>query len=488
MLCHRHVIAVLALLLLVSTAVVPRVAQAEPSESSSTRRPNILFIAVDDLRPELHCYGASHIVSPNIDRLARTGVRFDMAYCMISVCGASRASLMTGIRPTPRRFTSYLTRADKDAPGIKTMNTHFRQHGYYTVSLGKIFHVPADNADGWSEKPWRPSGVPPYRLEENMRLHRQRQRQHRRKRGPPYEAADVPDEAYADGQLAQHAVDVLERLAKRDEPFFLAVGFFKPHLPFVAPKKYWDLYDFETIDLPPNHEAPKDAPAVSLHNSGELRAYAGVPAKGPIPRELARRLIHGYYACVSYTDAQIGKVLAALERLGLDENTIVVLWSDHGWNLGEHGLWCKHCCYETSMRIPLIVRAPGKQQGVSSFALVETIDLYPTLCEAAGLPLPQHLEGKSFLGLLDDPKAAHKSAAVGRYGRGDTIRTHRYRFTEYRNGQGKLLGTMLYNHVDDPGETVNIVKQPELAETVAELAKQLSQIKGKDETVTAESK
>ncbi len=477
MLTHRPAVRVAALLLAAGCIWLGGFSAlaADPS------RPNILFIAVDDLRPELNCYGAEQIVSPNLDRLARSGVRFDRAYCMVSVCGASRASLMTGIRPTPRRFVGYLARADRDAPAVRTMNTHFKQNGYTTVSLGKIFHVPADNAAGWSEKPWRPKRSRWYQLEENHRLHQKRQKEGAKKRGPPYESADVADEAYGDGQLAAHAVKTLERLAGQRQPFFLAVGFFKPHLPFVAPKKYWDLYDFDRIDLPANAGAPKGAPAVSLHNSGELRAYAGVPARGPIPRELARRLIHGYYACVSYTDAQIGKLLDAVERLGLSDNTIIVLWSDHGWNLGEHGLWCKHCCYETSMRIPLVIRMPGKSSGASCRALVETIDLYPTLCEAAGISVPKHVEGRSLIGLLEDPAAEHKPFAVGRYGRGDTIRSGKYRFTEYRNRSGKLLGRMLYDHGTDAAETVNIAERPELRETVSQLAEKLDQIKGKDE-------
>ena len=458
---------------------IVRPAAAEPA-TPATERPNVLFLAVDDLRPELNCYGADHVVSPHIDRLAQAGVQFDRAYCMVSVCGASRASLMTGIRPSPNRFVGYLARADRDAPGITTMNTHFRQHGYYTVSLGKIFHVSADNQGGWSEKPWRPRRSFTYRVPANMELHRKRQRQGGRLRGPPYEAGDVEDEAYGDGALAKRAVEVLQRLSKQDQPFFLAVGFFKPHLPFVEPKKYWDLYDPADIDLPPNAGAPKNAPRESLHNSGELRAYAGIPRKGPIPRETARKLIHGYYACVSYTDAQIGKVLSALDRLGLSDNTVVVLWSDHGWNLGEHGLWCKHCCYETSMRIPLIVRAPGKRSGTHCKRLIESIDLYPTLCELAGLPVPQHVEGSSFVKLLDDPNAPHKSTAVGRYGRGDTIKTARYRYTEYRSKPGKLLGRMLYDHERDPGETTNIVDQEAVREAARDLAQKLNEIKGRD--------
>jgi iduronate 2-sulfatase len=445
---------------------------------ADSSRPNVLFIAVDDLRPELACYGKQQIHSPNIDRLAASGVLFERAYCMVPTCGASRASLMTGIRPARNRFVSYQTWAEKDAPGITTLNTQFRTNGYFTRSLGKVFHHPTDSASGWSEPAWRPQDVPWYRLPENAKLHEQRQKQGSRTRGPAWESADVADNAYADGVLAEQAITDLQRLSRSDEPFFLAVGFFKPHLPFIAPQKYWDLYDHATIHLPDNYHPPKDAPAESIHSSGELRAYSGIPAKGPVSDETARNLIHGYYACVSYTDAQIGRLLDELDRLKLADNTIVVLWGDHGWNLGEHTLWCKHSCYETSMQIPLIVRAPGINGGQKRSGLIETIDLYPTLCELTGLPLPDHLQGQSFATLLRDPNAEWKTAAVGRFGNGDTIRTDGFRFTEYRDGKGRLTSRMLYEHKADHGENANVVAAEKA--TAAELAEQLGKLKGRN--------
>tara|TARA_R110002072_G_scaffold302068_1_gene483674 strand:+ start:4028 stop:5425 length:1398 start_codon:yes stop_codon:yes gene_type:complete len=441
-------------------------------------RPNVLFIAVDDLRPELACYGKQHIHSPNIDRLAKSGVLFERAYCMVPTCGASRASLMTGIRPTRNRFVSYLTRADQDAPGITTLNTQFRKNGYYTVSLGKVFHHPTDSGEGWSESAWRPKDIPWYRNPENHELHTKRQKQGSRKRGPAWESADVPDDAYADGVIAERAIADLRRLKEREEPFFLAVGFLKPHLPFIAPKKYWDLYDHDQIHLPDNYHVPKDAPKESIHTSGEMRAYAGIPAKGPVSDETARNLIHGYYACVSYTDAQIGKLLDELNRLELSENTIVVLWGDHGWNLGEHTLWCKHSCYETSMQIPLIVRAPGINGGQRRTGLIETIDLYPSLCELAGLSLPDHLQGRSFVTLMKNAKAEWKSAAVGRFQNGDTIRTNTFRFTEYTDKTGKQSSRMLYDHKVDPHENVNVAGSQE--ETVVNLTDELHRLMGRD--------
>ena len=443
-------------------------------------RPNVLFIAVDDLRPELNCYGKKHILSPNIDRLAKSGLLFERAYCMVPTCGASRASMMTGIRPARRRFVNHLTRADQDAPGMTTMNTHFKKNGYYTLSLGKIFHHPKDNAQGWSEPAWRPKISSPYQQPENQKRHREQQKLKKKKRGPAWESADVPDNAYGDGLLAEHAIANLKQLSKKKQPFFMAVGFFKPHLPFVAPQKYWDIYNHQKIQVPENYHIPKLAPKESIHHFGELRAYAGIPAKGKVSNETARNLIHGYYACVSYTDAQIGKLLDELERLDLAKNTIVVLWGDHGWNLGDHTMWCKHSCYESSMHIPFIVRSPGIQGGNRTSGLTESIDLYPSLCELAGLPKPEHLQGRSFVPLLHNPKLAWNSASVGRYRNGDTIRTSKFRFSLYSTPNGKEVSRMLYHQIDDPHENENIVNRKTLNETVLKLSKQLQQQMGHD--------
>ena len=449
--------------------------------AAGPKRPNVLFIAVDDLRPQLGCYGQQQIHSPNIDRLAAGGVVFERAYCMVPTCGASRASLMTGIRPARNRFVNYLTWAEKDAPGVTTLNTQFKQHGYYTVSNGKVFHHPEDNAAGWSEPAWRPKGVPTYQLPENQELASKRTSQRGgRGRGPAYESADVADDAYADCVRAEKAVAYLRRLHESGKPVFLAVGFFKPHLPFIAPKKYWDVNDHDEIHLPDNYYPPKDVPKEAIHTFGELRAYAGVPPTGPVSDEMARNLIHGYYACVSYTDAQIGKLLDELDRLGLAENTIVVLWGDHGWNLGEHTLWCKHCCFETSMHAPLIVRAPGIKGGRQTGGLTEFIDIYPSLCELAGLPLPDHLQGKSFAPLLKTPDLLWKPAAIGRFRNGDTIRTDRFRFTEYTEGKGTFISRMLYEHESDPGENVNVSERSENQETKRRLANELHEGMGKD--------
>ena len=452
----------------------------QPAEAAARQR-NVLFIAVDDLRPQLGCYGVKSMHTPNIDRLAAQGVVFERAYCMVPTCGASRASLLTGIRPSRNRFVNYLAWAEKDAPGVTTLNTHFKKHGYFTVSNGKVFHHGADNAAGWSEPAWRPQGVPTYRVPENQALRADRaQPPGRGRRGPAYEAADVADDAYADGKVLEKSLHDLRRLAKMDEPFFLAVGFYKPHLPFVAPKKYWDLYDRAQIRLPATYHRPTDAPDLAIHQWGELRNYAEIPGKGPLSDEMALTLIHGYYACVSYTDANVGGLLDELDQLGLADNTIVVLWGDHGWNLGEHTLWCKHCCFETSMHAPLIVKAPGIIGGRKTRGLTEFIDIYPALCELAGLSLPDHLQGRSFVPLLKNPDQHWKTAAIGRYRNGDTIRTDQFRFTEYTSGKGNFLARMLYDHHVDPGEDVNTAEQPESQQVVEGLTKQLHEGMGQD--------
>lgn len=441
-----------------------------------TGRPNVLFIAVDDLRPQTAAYGRSFMRTPNLDRLAAQGVLFERAYCMVPTCGASRAALMTGLRPARHRFVNHLTWAEQDAPGVPTLNTHFKVHGYTTISLGKVFHHRTDEAAGWSEPAWRPNAGhyrDPAAVAKAIADDTARYPGKREHRGPPVEAFDASDDAYPDGQISDRALAELERLGGPSRPpFFLAVGFMKPHLPFTAPRKYWDLYDAAAIQLPANDHPPKDAPAGAVHNSGELRPYAGIPPQGPVDAATARRLIHGYYACVSFIDAQVGRLLDGLERLGLATNTVVVLWGDHGWQLGEHGMWNKHSCFETSMHAPLLVTAPhldSVKPGTRVRALTEFIDVYPSLCELVGLPLPAHLEGRSFVPLMRDPGLPGKDFAIGRFGAGDTVRTERYRYSEYTRPAGGLTGRMLYDHRIDPGENVNVAADaPAVTDRLAE--------------------
>lgn len=443
--------------------------------------PNILFIAVDDLRPELACYGKSHIHSPNIDALAKRGVLFERAYCMVPTCGASRASLMTGLRPSRSRFKNYLTWAEKDAAGTTTLNTHLKNNNYTTVGLGKIFHHKTDSSIGWSRPPWRPTTSDWHdqpAMRRAIRTHAERYPEREKIRGMPYESFDAPDEDYRDGQIASKAIEQLEGFANDpDQPFFLAVGFFKPHLPFCAPKKYWDLYDESKIKLPDNNYPPKDAPRGAVHTSGELRAYATIPPKGPVSKMTARKLIHGYYACVSFTDAQIGRVIDSLDRLGMADNTIIVLWGDHGWQLGEHGMWNKHSCFETSMHAPLLISVPGGdiKPGTRVKSLVEFIDVYPTLCDLAGLTAPEHLQGASLVPVMKNPNAPGKQFAIGRFKTGDTIRSDTHRFSEYRGPRGGVTGSMLYDHVSDPDENINVADDADEQSVVELMSQELKQ-------------
>ena len=424
-------------------------------------QPNILFIAVDDLRPQLGCYGESQIFSPNIDQLAAEGTRFDRSYCNIPVCGASRASLMTGLRPARNRFLTYFTKADEDAAGVTTLPKHFRNNGYQTISNGKIFHHDNDAADSWDEI-WHPksSGASwrDYAIPENIGMDTTGDR-----RGPAFERAGVDDIVYKDGKTAEKVIRDLAKLKDGGKPFFLAAGFLKPHLPFNAPEKYWKQYDGK-VALPYNNYTPRNAPAESMHTFGELRAYADIPAEGPVSDEMALDLIQGY------TDAQIGKILDALEALELEQSTIVILWGDHGWNLSEHGLWCKHCNYETALHTPMILRVPGTKQVKSTSEIVEYVDIYPTLCELAGLELPEHLQGESFKDLLFDPAAKSDGVAVCQWYKGVTTIKEDHFYTEWIDDDDQMFTRMLYDHSQDPDENVNVSENPENEAIIEELS------------------
>lgn len=458
-----HLIFVILLLFAVSCT-------GDRGKNHPPEKPNILFIAVDDLRPELGCYGAGQIHSPNIDQLAAEGTRFDRSYCNIPVCGASRASLMTGMRPARNRFLTYYTRADEDAPGITTLPGYFRNNGYYTISNSKIFHHADDAVESWDEiwhpfsdsKSWRDYVLPENQLLDSTDFDR----------GPPFERAAVADTAYKDGRTAEKVIRDLRKLKGREKPFFLAAGFLKPHLPFNAPEKYWELYDGR-VKLPYNNFPPENAPAESLHNSGELRGYGDIPPEGPVPDEMARELIQGYYACVSYTDAMIGKILDELARLELDQSTIVILWGDHGWNLREHGLWCKHCNYETSLHTPLILRVPGTEQVPSSSQIVEYVDIYPTLCELAGLAAPEHLQGTSFRELLFNSDATSDGVAVCQWYMGITTIRDLYFYTEWVDDRDSAFTRMLYDHKVDPDENKNISEDPAHAEVIESMSAEM---------------
>ena len=481
---------------------------AIPSRAADTnpQKPNVLFLIVDDLRPELGCYGQDYIKSPNIDRLAGKGMVFNRAYVQQSVCSPSRTSVMTGMRPDSTQVWDLVTHFREAKPDAVTLQQNFKNHGYFVQGMGKVFHGSLDDAPSWSV-PWQVPKAPIYALPENAALNEGNKQgepdatpkakkakkgkksdndegtpgSKANSRGSYYECADVPDNTYQDGKVAELAVKTLGDLSKKSEPFFLAVGFIKPHLPFVSPKKYWDLYDPAKIKLAPNPFLPKGAPDYAINpNDGEIRAYRGVPAQGPFPDDVARNFKHAYYAGISYTDAQIGKVLDELDRLGLSKNTIVILWGDHGWKLGEHSAWGKHTNVENDTNSTLIISVPGmKHAGEHSDALVEFVDMYPSLSELAGLPLPAEIEGTSFKSLLEDPKLPWKSAAFSQYPRGDklmgySMRTDRYRLTVWlgRDDHSKVDSTELYDHQTDPMENTNIANDPANAELVARLTEQ----------------
>jgi iduronate 2-sulfatase len=448
--------------------------------AAGNRAMNVLFIAVDDLRPQLGCYGHERMISPHIDRLAAGGVLFEYAYCQQAVCAPSRASLLTGLRPDSTTIYDLQTPVSRHLPNVLTLPQHFRSNGYTSISLGKIYHHWYDDLAGWNERPWHAPG-PEYQIPENQALDQYAAEMSKgqpfRNRGPATEAADEDYSAYPDGKTADKAIEMLNAL--KDGPFFLAVGLLKPHLPFVAPKSYWDLYDPADIDLADNPFKPKDCPNIAMHTWGELRGYYGIPASGPLRPEHARHLIHGYYACTSYTDAMVGRVVGELDRLGLRENTAIVLWGDHGWNLGEHGLWCKHCNFETSVHSPMIFSVPGMAgNGRHSEALTEFVDIYPTLADVCGLSLPEHLQGKSLRPLLEDPGAAWDDAAYSQYPRGPrmgySMRTRRYRYTEWVEPDKKgVFARELYDHDEDPGENVSLALRPEYADLIERLSAQM---------------
>jgi len=459
-----------------ASAAAPLLLGRSAARGAAEGRLNVLFIAVDDLKPLLGCFGREDVRSPHIDRLAARGTVLERTYCQQAVCAPSRASLMSGCRPDTTRVWDLRTPLRRTMPEVLTLPQHFKAHGYTTVSLGKIYHhYVKDDPLGWSEKPWRPSGDWKGRgyLTPEAQVVAAR---HGKGRGPASECADVPDGAYPDGVLATKAIHTLRRL--KDEPFFLAVGFYKPHLPFNAPKTYWDMYPPETIDLADNPFKPTGAPDLAMTNWGELRNYPGMPKRGRLTDDQARTLIRGYKACVSYADAQIGRVLGELERLGLSDRTVVVLWGDHGWHLGDHGLWCKHTNFESATRAPLVLASPRIPGGKRTRRLAEFVDIYPSVCDLAGLAVPRHGEGTSLVPLMRDPQREWKAAAFSQYPRGRimgySMRTERYRYTEWqRRKTGEVVARELYDHQEDPQENVNLAAAGEHRDLAARLARQL---------------
>lgn len=429
-----------------------------PKSAHSATRPNVLFIAVDDLRPELACYGRNNIISPNVDRLASQSVLFARAYAQSPICMSSRASLLTSIHPTRTRITSTTAVIDKDLKAAITLPEAFRTAGYHTVANGKIMHEKEDAATrSWDEPVWSPPVSDLASLNPDSARYRSG-----KGRGPVFESADVPDNAYPDGQIAEKSAADLRRLARLGRPFFLACGFIKPHLPFYAPAKYWNLYQSRDIDVPGNRTPPRKAPT----HLGGSREFANYHLRGiqEGSDEWYRSMRHGYYACVSYVDACIGVVLRELESQGLAENTIVILFGDHGWQLGEHGYWGKHNLMHRSLQVPLIVKPAHSfgdyKPGSKAQGIVELVDLFPSLLELAGIPLrsalQQQVEGVSFVPLLKSPTQTWKQGAFSWWNNaGNTIVTRSFTYTEWPGGE-----RMMFDLDKDPDENINIADTP----------------------------
>ena len=455
-------------------------------------KPNVLFIAVDDLRPEMGCYGNPVVKTPNFDRLAARGIVFNRAYCQQAVCSPSRSSIMTGRRPDATRVWDLETHFRVALPDTITLPQHFKANGYHCAALGKVYHSGFEDGRSWSEPHWYPNGktvdtdlvdwnkrivnkvaegVKEY-LKAPMPSDNDKPNRTKRGKGPKGDAFEVSpknDDELPDGCTAAEAVKRLPALKAKGQPFFLAVGFLKPHLPFVAPKKYWDLYDPDKIPLPAIDRLPEGAPEFAGHDNGELHNYANCPKGNPIPADFAKTLRHGYYACVSYTDAQVGRLLDALDKEGLADNTVIVLWGDHGWQLGDHGLWHKHTNFELATRSSLLISAPGrKTAGQKCNATVEFVDVYPTLADVCGLSIPSGLDGISLKPWIENPSAPARKVAISQYPRGGTqtgnrslmgysIRDARWRLTVWRDRQdGSVAATELYDEQNDPAESKNL--------------------------------
>ncbi|MBR9908798.1 MAG: sulfatase [Gammaproteobacteria bacterium] len=437
----KHPIYCTRLLLVLFSVLISVQAQAQgKSSTNNLQQPNILIFLIDDLRADLGTYGSELVVSPNIDKLANEGVKFTRAYAQQAICGPSRVSILTGLRPeTTGLYT--IDRAGRlrpNHPDVVSMPQLFRENGYQTISIGKVYHSSSDDVENWT------THIP--KLDNFYSIPGNKEKRF------AYEAGAVDDTFYKDGKVAQDAIETLNRV--KDDKFLMVVGFSKPHLPFNSPKKYWELYDRDQIKVP-SHDKPEDMYKLSLTNWNELRMYGGIPKQGELNDELTKTLIQAYYASVSYMDAQLGKVMQALDKLELRENTLVVLMSDHGYKLGEYGAWNKHSNMELDTRVPLIISRETAHKsriaGVASSALVENVDIFPTVAQAAGLNVPK-VDGRSLVPLLDNPGLSWSKAAYSLFNRGKkymgvTVTDGEWRYTEWRNADTQqVLFKELYDH------------------------------------------
>ena len=455
---------------------------------SNQQKPNIILILVDDLKPNLGIYGDDFSKSPNIDQLAREGIRFNLAYANQAVCVASRYNLMLGKRSTSTGLYRFGVNFRTIYPAMETLPQIFKNNGYHTESIGKVYHVGHGNTndtESWSVPHYNDKVIEYLVLEsnnreltreealfENYNLYAEEKIDIKTlPRGAAWESPDVLDDAYADGRVARQAINRLRLLSENQtQPFFLAVGFVRPHLPFSAPKKYWDLYDKDQIPLPKFESPPEGAPKFAVKKGGEINNFKPIDPSSnkPYKNELKRNLIHGYFASISYMDEQMGRLMREIKRLKLDENTIIVLWGDHGWHLGDHGIWTKHTNYEQATRIPLIIKAPGvTNENTFCDQTVETVDLYPTLTALANLDrkIPTHnLDGKNLSPLLKDPSYLVKDHIYHSFIRqgnlGEAIRDKRYRMIRWTNLKDKdNVVYELYDYKKDPDERINIANK-----------------------------
>ncbi len=497
------------------------------AQQKKANKPNILFIAVDDLKPLLGCYGNTLVKTPNIDRLAKIATVFNKNYCQQAICGPTRASIMTGTRPDVTQVWNLTTQMRDVNPNLVTLPQYLITQGYETSGIGKIYH-PSSAIGGVDPASWsipylksKESDFPAdlgepangqYQMAETKarmtpEIIAERKKQNKDLaandenpksiKGPSTECIDVPDNAYEDGVIALLAKKQIEYLSKENKPFFMAVGFHRPHLPFVSPKKYWDLYNREDMPIASFQEHSKNGPLIAYHQSGELRNYLDIPEFATLPADSLRiglklekqkELIHGYYAAVSYLDAQVGVLLNTLESLGTLNNTIIVLWGDHGWHLGDHDLWHKHTNFEEATRAPLIIAGPGIKSGKTN-SLTEFVDVFPTICDLAGVTIPTNLDGKSLKPLMVNNNAKVNDYSISQYPRklkkvemikkgysdpkimGYSLRTDKYRFTIWMNNftskqpfnESQVYASEMYDYIVDPLEKVNVVNDKNYA-------------------------
>ena len=443
---------------------------------NAQQKNNVLIFLVDDLRPELGCYTNGVIKTPNIDNLAKDGVLFDKAYCQQAICAPSRISILTGMRPENVGIYDLETPLRKVHKDMLTIPQLFKQNGYKTIAVGKVYHHANDDKENWSILFPREGNT--YAKPENIAIMDNQKKNGEKVKGVAFECVDVPDDTYRDAKVANNAIKTLKGI--KDENFMMVVGFSRPHLPFNVPKKYWDLYDKKDIKVP-SKDKPVDAFSSAMSNWGELRGYYGIPQKGDLSDDLTKELINGYYASVSFVDTQMGRVMQTLEELNLRQNTIIVLMSDHGWKLGEYGAWCKHTNFEHDVKVPLIISRETNHKGrvvnERSNALVENIDVFPTIAAACNLTMPK-TDGKSLLPLLDNPKMKGDNAAYSVYPRGKnmgcTSTDGQWRYTEWRNADTQeVVGKELYNHKESALATTNLAGKKEYKKVEKKMKKLL---------------